>query len=285
MYRSRAVCPWRLCWLAFVVLAMAGCARPGGRVAQGNRDQVFYWGNGAEPQDLDPQTDIAENDSRILYALFEGLVSQDPHDLHPIPGVAETWDISPDGRTYTFHLRHDAKWSNGDPVTSRDFIASYRRILSPKLTAQYAEYFLEGRRGGQRQRVLRRQDHRFFPGGFSRPRRLHVRHPVGESHRLFPLAAGKSALVPGPRAHDPQVRRVGRKSHALDASRQPRRQRGIRADRLEDRAGSRRPRKTPLYWDAKRVRLKAIHFYPTDNTDSEERDFRAGLLHCTWDSP
>ena len=126
---------------ALLALTLAGCVRPGGRVAQGNHDQVLYWGNGAEPADLDPQTDIGEPDSRILYALFEGLVTQDAHDLHPIPGVAESWDVSPDGRTYTFHLRHNAKWSNGDPVTSRDFIDSYHRMLSPRLSAQYAEYF------------------------------------------------------------------------------------------------------------------------------------------------
>ena len=74
----------------------------------------------------------------VISALIEGLVSEDPHDLHPVPGVAERWDISRDGKTYTFHLRHNAKWSNGDPVTARDFVASYRRILAPGLGADGA---------------------------------------------------------------------------------------------------------------------------------------------------
>ena len=133
---------------------MAGCARPGGRVAQGNHDQVFYWGNGAEPQDLDPQTDIAETDSRILYALFEGLISQDPSRSPSHP--RRRGNVGRVARWPHVHLSICGtmrKWSNGDPVTSRDFIESYRRILSPKLTAQYAEYFLEGQRGGQRQGI------------------------------------------------------------------------------------------------------------------------------------
>ena len=116
----------------------AGCIKPGGRIAYGNAHQILYWGNGAEPAGLDPQTVIGEPESHIFNALFEGLVSQDPKDLHPIPGVAQSWDISPDGKVYTFHLRPDARWSNGDPVTARDFVESNRRILMPNLTAQYA---------------------------------------------------------------------------------------------------------------------------------------------------
>ena len=54
-------------------------------------------------------------------------MAEDPHDLHPVPGVATRWDISPDGRTYTFFLRPGARWSNGEPVTAADFIASWQR--------------------------------------------------------------------------------------------------------------------------------------------------------------
>ena len=74
----------------------------------------------------------------MISALLEGLVAEDPHDLHPVPGVAERWDISSDGKTYVFHLRHNAKWSNGDPVTASDFVESYHRILAPGLGADGA---------------------------------------------------------------------------------------------------------------------------------------------------
>ena len=69
----------------------------------------------------------------MIIALIEGLVSEDPKTLKPVPGVAEKWEVSEDGLVYTFHLRKNAKWSNGDPVTAQDFVFSYKRILNPEL--------------------------------------------------------------------------------------------------------------------------------------------------------
>src|SRR5215471_9792870 len=87
------------------VLVSTGCGKRMTRVEAGNRDQILHRGNGAEPQDIDPQVVTGTVEDHIIVGLFEGLVSEDPHDLHPIPGVAERWDISDDGKTYTFHLR------------------------------------------------------------------------------------------------------------------------------------------------------------------------------------
>jgi oligopeptide transport system substrate-binding protein len=99
---------------------------------------VLNFGNGTEPQDLDPQIVTGVPENKIVNALFEGLVAEGPSGADTIGGVAERWDISEDGRTYTFHLRADAKWSNGDPVTAQDFVASYKRILTPALASEYA---------------------------------------------------------------------------------------------------------------------------------------------------
>ena len=107
------------------------CHRPETNVEKGNRLQILHKGNGQEVQDLDPQLVNSVSSLNIISALLEGLVSEDPHDLHPVPGVAERWEISADVKTYTFHLRNTAKWSNGDAVTSRDFVESYHRILAP----------------------------------------------------------------------------------------------------------------------------------------------------------
>ena len=133
-------------------------------------------------------------------------------------------------------------------ATATRHITRFRRILPPHPLAQAHRavrgIFLEGRRGGQRQGILRRQDHRFFPGRLPCARRLHAGHPTSQSHRVFPFAARKSSVVSGPCADGPQIRGAGRKSHPLDASRQPRQQRTIRADRLENRAGDRREEKS-----------------------------------------
>src|SRR6266699_2696105 len=112
-------------------ISFPGCHRAETNVEKGTRLQVLHKGNGREVQDLDPQIVNAVSAGNILSALFEGLVSEDPHDLHPVPGVAERWDVSQDGKTYTFHLRKNAQWSNGARVTARDFVRSYQRMLMP----------------------------------------------------------------------------------------------------------------------------------------------------------
>ena len=91
----------------------------------------MYIGNGTEPQDLDPHIVTGVPESKVLMALLEGLVIRNPNGPDPLPGVAKDWDISGDGKTYTFYLRDDAVWSNGDQVTADDFVYSWNRMLMP----------------------------------------------------------------------------------------------------------------------------------------------------------
>ncbi len=98
----------------------------------------FTFTNGTEPKTIDPHGMTGQPDGRIGLALFEGLTYYDPATLNPVPGVAERWDIGDDGRLWTFHLRRNAKWSNGDPVTARDFHWSWKRMLEPKTAAEYS---------------------------------------------------------------------------------------------------------------------------------------------------
>jgi oligopeptide transport system substrate-binding protein len=98
----------------------------------------FTFVNETEIKSLDPAIVTGQPEHRIIEALFEGLTRLDPKTLEPLPGVAESWDISPDKRTYTFHLRSDAKWSNGEPVTASNFVYSLRRFLDPQTAAEYA---------------------------------------------------------------------------------------------------------------------------------------------------
>lgn len=94
--------------------------------------------NGAEPQSLDPAEISGQLEGRLCNALFEGLTRRNAAGL-VVPGVAERWDVSPDGRTYTFFLRDNARWSNGERVTAHDFVYSWRRVLEPATAAVYAE--------------------------------------------------------------------------------------------------------------------------------------------------
>src|SRR5688572_11304919 len=121
-----------------LTILLSACGKQVSNVEHGDRNQILHAGNGAEPQDLDPHITTGTTEYHIQLALFEGLARKDPLTLKPIPGVAESWTVSPDGKLYTFMLRENARWSNGDAVTAHDFVYSWKRILSAKLAADYA---------------------------------------------------------------------------------------------------------------------------------------------------
>ena len=101
-------------------------------------DHMLRRANEAEPESLDPQKTTGLYESNIERDLFVGLLALDPA-MKVVPGIAERWEASADKKLWTFHLRHDAKWSNGDPVTSADFLYSFRRLVDPKTAASETE--------------------------------------------------------------------------------------------------------------------------------------------------
>jgi oligopeptide transport system substrate-binding protein len=138
-HHSPSHSPSHFSFRPFVLLAaLAACLFTGCDSHESRADLVVL--NGAEPESIDPAEITGQLDGRIAYALFEGLLHFDRFG-RPQPGIAQAWDISPDQRTYTFHLRPEAKWSNGDPVTANDFVASWKRALLPATACEYAYIF------------------------------------------------------------------------------------------------------------------------------------------------
>jgi oligopeptide transport system substrate-binding protein len=98
----------------------------------------FRFASNAEPKTLDPALMTGETEGRLGDALFEGLTRYDAKTMLPAPGVARAWEISADGKTYTFHLRDEARWTDGRPVTASDFVYSWKRLLDPRVGSEYA---------------------------------------------------------------------------------------------------------------------------------------------------
>lgn len=105
---------------------------------QNEAETVFRIGNGADPGSIDPAINDGVPESRIISALFEGLVVQNPDGGAPLPGMAESWEISNNGTTYTFTLREGIAWSDGVAITAQTFVDSWLRILNPDLGSAYA---------------------------------------------------------------------------------------------------------------------------------------------------
>jgi oligopeptide transport system substrate-binding protein len=95
-----------------------------------------------EPDNLDPNRSVFATEAAVIRQVFEPLLVFDK-DLKPVAGAASSYDVSPDGKTYTFHLRAGGKWSDGQPVTAKDFVYSFKRLLDPATASDYASFFTD----------------------------------------------------------------------------------------------------------------------------------------------
>jgi oligopeptide transport system substrate-binding protein len=267
-------------WLA-LTLGLAACARREAPVAAGVRDGTLLVGNHAEPQELDPQLIAAYTDQNIAVALFEGLCALDERTSQPVPAVAEQWEVSPDGLTWTFKLRATAKWSDGEPLTAHDFVASWRRVLAPTLAAEYA-YLLYPLKHAEALNSGRLTDFTSLGAAALDDRTLRVtlEHPTP----YLPALTAQPVWFPiNPRV----LARFGDVNQRLPAWTRPENLVGNGPFTLSRW----RPNadltvvKNPSYWDAANVRLNQIVFFPTESPEVEERNFRAGQVHLTYGLP
>lgn len=245
--------------------------------------QILRIGNGGEPQDLDPQAITGIPEQKVLSALFEGLATEDPKDLHPVPGVAESWDISPDGRIYTFHLRANARWSNGDPITAADYVESYQRMLSPKFASEYAYLIYNFVAGAKDYYEGRQKD---FSQVGVKALDDHTLQ-VTLDHRtpyLMKIIASHYAWTGVPV-------RVIKQFGALDekgtAWTRPGNIVGNGPFILKEWSPHQRivVVRNPKYWDAANVKLDEVVFYPTESQVVDERMFRTGQVDMTYEFP
>jgi oligopeptide transport system substrate-binding protein len=267
--------------LILLVLLVAACARRETAVATGLRDQTLYVGNGAEPGSLDPHIADAYTDVRLIAALFEGLTAIDERTSQAVPAAAESWEHSPDGLVWTFHLRPNLRWSNGEPLPAEDFVQSWRRSLSPQLASPYA-YFLFAVKNAEAFNAGRITDAAALGFGAPDPRTITItlEHPAAY---LPLLLAGSSWYPVNPRA----LARLGGLTNRDAPWLTPANFVGNGPFVLSEWTSNSRVvvTKNPHFRDAANVRLNRIVFFPIENPDVEERDFRAGQLHVTNNLP
>lgn len=267
--------------LLVLALILSACGGGQSNVDQGNRNGTLHWGNGTEPQSLDPHIATGVPEHHIITALMEGLMSKDSKTLAPKAGVAESWDISDDGRVYTFKLRETARWSNGDPHNAHDYVWSWWRALQPALGNLYAymyfsienaQAYYEGTVTDFNQVGVKALDDYTLQVTLSNPTPYFLQ--LLDHYSLYPVHRGTVETFG---AADERGTRWTYEGNNVSNG----------AFQLLDWKINRRItlQRNPYYWNAEQVRLNHIVFYPTENVVSEERMFRAGQLHRTSSIP
>ena len=266
------------------LVLVSGCSENVTPVDSGLEKQIYHHGNGSEPQGIDPHIVTGVPEHHILISLCEGLTIPNPNPKDSngyIPGTAESWSISEDGKEYIFKLNKNAKWSNGEPVTADDFVWSWKRILTASLGSQYPDmlYYLEGAY----------EYHNGLTNNFDE-----VGVKALDTHTLKVNLKNPTPFF------------IGLLSHY--STWPVHKETVLKYGDIDDRNGEwTRPgnfvcngpfqlktwelnnkivvEKNPYYYDASIVRLNEIHYYPVSNVMTEDRMFRAGQLHLTSSFP
>jgi oligopeptide transport system substrate-binding protein len=277
--------PCRRCWILLPVLWLmtfgVGCSPRVTPAEEGVHSRTLLLGNQSEPADLDPHLAQSFTDGNILNALFEGLTVLDERSSQPLPGAAERWQASADGLTWTFHLRPGLQWSNGDPLTARDFVYSFRRILTPALGATYA-YMLWPI--DQAEAFNRGDLTDFNAVGVQAPDDLTLVIRLAQPTPYLAALATHATWFP---VHQASLERWGDGGRRGSAWTRPGNLVGNGSFTLAEWVPNARlvVAKNPRYWDAANTQLERVVFLPIESAEVEERAFRTGQLHITFATP
>ena len=260
--------------LLITVSCLAACGQQDATTAAGDASSiVLNRGNGGEPGTLDPHRNEEDGGGNILRDLYEGLTTDDPA-AETIPGTAVSWEISADGLVYTFELREDARWSNGDPVVAEDFVAGIRRTVDPATASTYAQILYP---------ILNAQA---IAEGDMPPEELGIR-------ALDPLRLEITLSAPTPYF-------LGLLSHstAYPIHRPSLAEHGnqfARAGNLISNGPYRltewtvqshiKLERNTHYWDNPNVQIDTVYYHATEAVDTELRRYRAGELDFTYQIP
>jgi oligopeptide transport system substrate-binding protein len=233
---------------------------------------------GSEPRTLDPQMNQGIPEGKILACLFEGLVVDDPSDnTKQLPAAAESWEHNDELSLWTFHLRKNAHWSNGDPLTAQDFVFSYQRELTPEVAAPFADFlfvlkgaeaFFKGKTRDFSTVGVKAIDPYTLQLDLSGPTPYllssltnYFWYPVHQATLLrFGSISDRTSkwTLPGNMVNNgPFILKTWRKNDVIELV------------------------KNPYYYDQSAVKLNGVNFYSIEDLNTADRAFRAGQLHLT----
>lgn len=255
---------------SLLALALAGCTQKASRPPCPAGQVCLQMGNGSEPASLDPHKITGTWEDRIVSDLMVGLTTDDK-DGKSVPGMAERWTTSPDGKTWTFYLR-DAVWSDGVPVTADDFVFALQRIMDPKTASEYASllYFIRNAQPVNEGKAAK--DALGVRALSPKVLEITLEHPAP----YLPELAKHQTMLPVPKH---VVEKWG------DAWSQPAHYVSngpylLKSWSLGDHVAA---VKNPRFYDAKNVCVDQVNYYPTNDAIGAERRVRRGELDANAD--
>lgn len=241
-------------------------------------DDTLDRGIGSEWSSLDPQVNFDAAAGWIQMDAYEGLVSYDPTGK-VVPGAAESWDVSADGLTYTFHLRDGLKWSNGDPLVAQDFVNGVLRTLNPDTASEKGYYFSS---------VIQVKGAAELADGTSKdPTTLGVTAPDDRTVVVQMLAPSPNILqIMGAfqvaPLHSPSFNEFGAgvfidPAHVVSNGAYIIKEVVPQSHVLLER--------NPNYWDAANVKIPFVKYHVTEDVSTELKRYQAGEIDITYDIP
>ena len=236
--------------------------------------QEIVRGNGTEVATIDPHKSQGVPESHVIRDLLEGLVNQNA-DGDTIPGVAESWE-TPDNKTFTFHLRKDAKWSNGDPVTAQDFVYSWQRAVDPATASPYSWYMEYTKMKNAKDIVAGKKDKSELGVKATDDHTLVVE--LDSAVPYFVMMMGHTTTKP---VHKATIEKYG------DQWTKPEHFVGNGAYVVDKWVVNERLvlKRNEQYWDNDKTILNKVTFLPIENQVSEMNRFLAGEIDFTNELP
>jgi oligopeptide transport system substrate-binding protein len=229
--------------------------------------------NGKEPESLDPAIIVGQPDGRVVSSLFEGLTRYNATNAVPEPAMAERWDISPDGLTYTFHLRTNALWSTGERITAQDFAYSWFRVLEPETAADYVGnlFYI---RGAEAYNLGKTKDRNSVGIHTLDDSTLRVDLVNPTPFFLDLCAFPTQAVVPRATIEKQGERWLEARPLPCSGAYE------LVSWRLNDRI---RVKKNPRYWDNQPGQINIVDFFPVNSPNTALNLYLQGEVDVIWD--
>jgi len=272
---------WRMAWLTgFVAAAVAfydARVNREPRVVTATKDKILLIGNGTELESLDPHVTTGNPERQVTSAIFEGLVAYHPEDDYgDAPGAAASWE-NENYQVWTFHLQKNARWSDGVPVTAHDFTYAFQRMLTPEVASPYAEmlYFMVNAESFNRGEL---KD--FTQVGVKALDDYTLEIRLVNPTPYFTSVLKHHSWQPVPKH---LLEKVGGMVDRFSTWTRPENIVCNGPFMLKEWKFMQwiKVERNPYYWDADKVRLNEIHYFPITNESTEDRAFNDGQLHAT----